>query len=112
MHILQLVPTLEVGGVERGVIDLARGLIRRGHRVSVVSGGGALVDYLTACGAEHDELPIGEKSLTSVRRCLPALEQFIRAHDVDIVHARSRVPAWIVFLAARRTQRPFVTTAH
>ncbi|MDP3702982.1 MAG: glycosyltransferase family 4 protein, partial [Candidatus Omnitrophota bacterium] len=112
MHVLQLLPALEVGGVERGVLDLAKGLIARGHRVSVVSSGGALVERLTALGAVHYQLPVHRKSLASMWACVPALTQLIREHGVDVVHARSRVPGWIGFLASRRAQRPFVTTAH
>lgn len=112
MHVLQLLPRLDVGGVERGVVDLAKGLIARGHRVSVVSAGGSLVERLTQVGATHHRLPVDEKSFTTISRCIPALAQLITASGVDIVHARSRVPAWIGLLAARRAQRPFVTTAH
>lgn len=112
MHVLQLLPSLRVGGVERGVLDLARGLIARNHRMTVVSSGGALVEPLTKLGAVHHQLPVHEKSLTAAWPCVPALEAIIRSTGVDLVHARSRVPAWIGYLAARRTQRPFITTAH
>ena len=112
MHILQLLPSLDVGGVERGVVDLAKGLIARGHRVSVVSSGGALVDPLTRLGATHYALPIHQKSPAALWSCLPAVTRLIRSTGVDVVHARSRVPGWIGWLASRQTQRPFVTTAH
>jgi len=112
MHVLQLLPQLEVGGVERGVLDLSEGLMARGHRVSVVSAGGALVEPLTRMGAAHHTLPIGEKSPAALWSTLPALIRLIRSTGVDVVHARSRVPAWIGLAAARRAQRPFVTTAH
>ena len=112
MHVLQLLPALEVGGVERGVVDLAKGLIARGHRVSVASSGGPLVERLIALGAMHYEMPLHDKSPQAVLACIPALTQLIRTTEVDLVHARSRVPAWIGWVAARRTQRPFVTTAH
>jgi lipopolysaccharide heptosyltransferase II len=112
MHILQLLPSLEVGGVERGILDIAKGLIARGHRVSVASAGGSLVERLTQLGAMHYRLPVHEKSLATIWACVPAVAQLIRTTGVDIVHARSRVPGWIGFMASRRTQRPFVTTAH
>lgn len=112
MHVLQLLPSLEVGGVERGVLDLAKGLIARGHRVSVVSSGGPLVERLTALGAMHHTLPVHEKKLSTMASCIPALEQIIRTTGVDLVHARSRIPAWTGWVAARRTGKPFVTTAH
>jgi lipopolysaccharide heptosyltransferase II len=112
MHILQLLPSLEVGGVERGVIDLAGGLVARGHEVSVISSGGALVETLLRLGAAHYELPVHRKSLVSIRSCIPAVARIILDGKIDVVHARSRVPGWIGYAAARRTQRPFVTTAH
>mgnify|MGYP001572651231 CR=1 FL=1 len=75
MHILQILPSLRVGGVERGVLDLTKGLIARGHRVSVISAGGPLVAPLVALGAAHHELPVHEKSpvtmLSSMSRGLP-----------------------------------------
>ena len=112
MHILQLLPALDVGGVERGVLDLAKGLIARGHQVTVISSGGRLVEPLTALGARHHTLPVHQKSLRTMVACVPEVARLIAEGCVDIVHARSRVPAWIGYAAARRAQRPFVTTAH
>lgn len=112
MHILQLLPALEVGGVERGVLDVTKGLLARGHQVTVISSGGALVERLTQLGAAHHQLPVHEKSLGTIRACIPQVAEIIRASRIDIVHARSRVPGWIGFFAARHTQRPFITTAH
>ena len=104
MHVLQLLPKLEVGGVERGVLDLTKGLLARGHQVSVVSAGGPLVEGLTKLGARHYQLPVDEKSLATIWSSIPAVVALIRSTDVDIVHARSRVPAWIGFIAARHAQ--------
>jgi len=112
MHVLQLLPHLEVGGVERGVLDLAKGLIQQGHRVSVVSAGGALVETLTALGAMHYTMPLHRKSPASIWQYIPALCQLVQELSIDLIHARSRVPAWVGYLVARRTQRPFVTTCH
>ena len=112
MHVLQLIPSLDVGGVERGVLDLAAGLIRRGHRVGVVSAGGALVEPLRRLGARHYTLPVDRKAPWTIWQQVPALAHLIRATGVDVVHARSRVPAWAGYLAARQTGVPFVTTCH
>jgi len=112
MHVLQLLPALMVGGVERGVLDLAKGLISRGHHVSVVSSGGPMVASLTSLGATHHKLPVHQKSPIAMLYCLFRLIKLIRETQVDIVHARSRIPAWIGLFAAKITQRPFVTTAH
>ena len=112
MNILQVLPTLDVGGVETGTIDLARYLVSRGHRAVVVSGGGRLVKELDAIKARHYTLPVGRKSVFTVIRMIRALRDIIRAEDIDIVHARSRVPALTAFLACKITNRIFITTAH
>ena len=112
MHVLQLVPSLEVGGVERGVLDVAKGLIARGHRVSVVSSGGAWVEPLMRLGATHVTMPIHHKSPWAMWQGIPALLGLVRATQVDVIHARSRVPAWIGYAVARRANVPFVTTCH
>ncbi|MDD5085639.1 MAG: glycosyltransferase family 9 protein [Candidatus Omnitrophica bacterium] len=111
MRILQLVPQMNVGGVETGTLDLARGLARRGHECYVISAGGALVGELIKAGARHVTMPIHKKSIFSLA-LVDDVAQLIEREQIDIVHARSRVPAWIGYFAARRTGRPFVTTCH
>ena len=112
MKILQILPSLDIGGVETGTVDLARGLVARGHRAIVVSGGGRLVSELEAAGARHYTLPVGKKSAVTIVRMIGALRDIIRSEDIDIVHARSRVPALIAYIACRATNRVFLTTAH
>ena len=115
LSVVQLVPTLESGGVERGTLEVARELVRRGHRSVVISGGGRMVDQLTAEGSEHLEWPIGEKS-PATAWCVPRLRRWLKSQQIDVLHARSRVPAWIGWLTWRSlpyTTRPrFVTTVH
>lgn len=113
LTVLQLVPALDAGGAERSAVEIGRALVAAGHRSIVVSSGGRLVPRLVAEGSEHIELPIARKSLGTLRRVGP-LRALIRRERVDIVHARSRVPAWLGWLALRgMTPRPhFITTAH
>ena len=111
MKILQILPSLELGGVERGTIDLARALKARGEAAVVVSSGGTLVQELVKEGIPHYTLPVARKSILSLA-LVPRLVEIIRKERVDIVHARSRVPAWIAWLAARKAKVPFVTTCH
>jgi glycosyltransferase involved in cell wall biosynthesis len=115
LTVLQVLPALESGGVERGTLEVAHALVERGHRALVISAGGRLVPALVKSGAEHFTWPIGRKSLATlllVRR----LRRFLVEQKVDIVHARSRVPAWIAYLAWRgmgpATRPRFVTTVH
>ena len=112
MNILQILPSLEVGGVETGTIDLARYLVKKGHKAVVISGGGRLVRELDKIGARHYNLPVGKKSIFNAIRMIRAVSDVIRNEDIDIVHVRSRVPALIAFIAARVTNRVFLTTAH
>lgn len=112
---MQLLPALNGGGVERSTLEIAQALVANGDRAIVVSGGGRLVPALIAVGAEHIELPIGRKALSSLRHVF-GLRRLIRQHRPDIVHARSRLPAWLGWWAIRglpADQRPhFVTTMH
>lgn len=112
MNILQLLPELRSGGVERGTIDLAKYLKRHGHGSVVVSAGGPLVGELAAAGVPHYALPVHKKSLFAILKSASALERIVRAERVDVIHARSRVPAIVGYLVSRRTHVPFVTTCH
>lgn len=115
LTVVQVLPALVSGGVERGTLEVAAALVQRGHRSIVISAGGPMVDELQAAGSEHVQWPIGHKSLLTLRY-VRRLRRFLRQEQVDIVHARSRLPAWIAHLALRAMPaavRPhFVTTVH
>lgn len=116
MTVIQLLPSLQGGGVERGVVEVSQALVAAGHRSVVVSSGGRMVSELTGHGAEHVEMPIGAKS-PAVLGCLGKLKKLIRETDADIVHARSRLPAWVSYLLWQRMKKgsdPFslVTSVH
>lgn len=115
LKVVQALPALEVGGVERGTLEVARALVDAGHESLVISSGGRLVKKLTESGSRHIDWPIGKKSLATLSY-VNRLKNFLVAENVNVVHARSRLPAWIVWLAIRglpHEQRPaFVTTVH
>lgn len=115
LTVVQLLPALESGGVERSTIEIAEALVRAGHRAIVVSAGGRLVPMVEKAGAEHIALDIGRKSLLTLRHIRTLRDIFQREH-VHIVHARSRLPAWLGWKAVNAIpspQRPrFVTTVH
>lgn len=115
LAVVQILPALESGGVERGTLEVAAELVRRGHRSIVISAGGRLVAELERNGSEHVNWPIGRKSLVTLRY-IARLRDWLRRERVDIVHARSRLPAWIAYAAWRKlpaTVRPhFLTTVH
>ncbi len=115
LTVLQLLPALESGGVERGTLELGAGLVHAGHRSLVISAGGQLVSRLTGQGSEHFQWPIGRKSLWTLR-LVKRLQKFVLDQRVDILHARSRMPAWVAYLAWKglppETRPRFVTTVH
>ena len=112
MNILQVVPELNAGGVERTTIEVAQALNARGHTPHVVSAGGRLEDELRAAGGVLHRLRVGSKNPMSLRRNTKELIDIIKTNKIDIVHARSRAPAWPARAAAQATNTPFVTTYH
>lgn len=112
MTVLQVIPELQTGGAERTTVDIAAALHAEGDRAIVVSEGGRMVDELLAAGGEHVEMRAATKNLFRMRRNAARLADLIEREGVDIVHARSRAPAWSALWAASWTRRPFVTTYH
>ena len=112
MNILQLVPNLNIGGVERGTVEVARYLTLNGHKAVVVSGGGRLEKNLAAVGARHYTLPVGKKNPLSMIYCYYKMRRIIKKENIDIVHARSRIPALTGYFASRAERKTFITTAH
>lgn len=112
---MQLLPALESGGVERSTLEIADALVRAGHRAIVVSAGGRLVPRLLRLGAEHIELPIGRKSPSTLLHAFK-LRRWMTELGVDVLHLRSRLPAWVGLLAWRglpEHARPaLVSTVH
>jgi glycosyltransferase involved in cell wall biosynthesis len=110
--VLQVLPALGAGGVERGTIDIAAALTAADWRAVVVSSGGPLVREVERAGAIHIVLPVESKNPLVMRANIDRLAEVIRAHNVDIVHARSRAPSWSARAAAARCGAHFVTTFH
>lgn len=94
---MQLLPALESGGVERSTLEIAEALVRAGHRAIVVSAGGRMVPRLLQLGAEHIELPIGRKSPSTLLHAFK-LRRLMTELRVDVLHLRSRLPAWVGLL--------------
>lgn len=115
LTVVQVLPALESGGVERGTLEVGKYLVDHGHRSIVISAGGRMVEQLEREGSEHVAWDIGRKSLWTLR-IIPRLRRYLRENNVDILHARSRMPAWIAYLAWKgmnpKTRPHFVTTVH
>jgi glycosyltransferase involved in cell wall biosynthesis len=116
LTVVQILPALESGGVERGTLEVGKYLVEHGHRSIVISAGGRLVEQLQREGSEHVTWDVGRKSLITLLRYVGRLRRFLRDEKVDILHVRSRMPGWVAYLAWKgmdTTQRPrFVTTVH
>ncbi len=110
--VLQVLPSLVTGGVERGTIEITQAIAGAGGTALVASAGGRLVPAIERAGGRHITLPLSRKDPLAVWRNAARLEALIRAEQVAIVHARSRAPAWSAWLACRRTGAHFVTTWH
>lgn len=112
LTIIHLVPSLDGGGVETDVVGLSAALVRAGHRSIVVSGGGRLAQRIVEDGGEHVTLPVGRKSPLTLR-AVAKVRRLAARCKADIVHAHSRVPAWVGWLATRGLPGTrFVTTIH
>jgi glycosyltransferase involved in cell wall biosynthesis len=113
LTVVQLIPALHSGGAERSALEIARALVQVGHRSIVISAGGRLVEQLQAGGSEHITLDLGRKSLRTLGQ-LRALRRVLRELKPDIVHARSRLPAWLGWWAMKgmAPQPHFITTVH
>lgn len=107
--ILQILPALNQGGVERGTVQIDHAIVEAGWNSVVVSSGGRLVEQLKG---KHIELPLATKNPIKILLNARKLQKIIEAEGVDIVHARSRAPAWSAKIAAEKTQAHFMTTFH
>ncbi len=110
--VMQVLPELVTGGVERGTIDVAHAIVEGGGRSIVVSAGGLMTHELQRLGVEHFELPIASKNPFVMQQNIQRLVLLAMQEQVDIIHARSRAPAWSAYYAARRTKKHFITTFH
>lgn len=110
--ILQVLPSLQSGGVERGTIEVARAIAAKGWVPLVASSGGKMAAQLSYQGIEHITLPLSSKNPFIMWMNSHRLKKIIRERQVDIIHARSRAPAWSAYSAAKKTGCKFVTTFH
>ena len=110
--ILQIIPALDTGGAELSTVEIATAIVAGGGRAIVVTGGGRLAARIIEAGGEIIPFPAATKNPAQMMLNARALAAIIRREHVDLVHARSRAPAWTALSAARATKRPFITTYH
>lgn len=115
LKVLQLLPALEVGGVERGTLEIAQALVHKGYGSHVISAGGSLVEQLTEEGSQHFRLNIGKKSPLTFFH-YKKIKNYILENQINVLHVRSRMPAWVTYfawLAIPKPNRPLlVSTVH
>lgn len=113
--VVQMLPALDSGGVERGTLEIADYLVKRGHRSIVISSGGRMCEELLAQGSEHVDWPVGKKSLTTLRY-IWKVRALLNEVKPDILHLRSRLPAWIGYFAwkgmAPESRPHLITSVH
>jgi glycosyltransferase involved in cell wall biosynthesis len=110
--VLQVLPSLVTGGVERGTVEITQAIVEAGGVALVASAGGPMVHSVQRAGGRHITLPLLARDPITIWRNAARLKSLIRAENVVLVHARSRAPAWAAWSACRRTGAHFVTTYH
>ena len=112
LTILQVIPRLDVGGAERSTLEIAEAVCGAGGRALVATTGGQLEFRIKRAGGEIVHMNADSKNPMTMWQNARLMRRLIREENVDIVHARSRAPAWSAYWATRRTGTPFVTTYH
>lgn len=110
--ILQIIPRLDTGGAELSTIEIAEAVIAAGGRALVATEGGRMAERIVAIGGELRPLAASTKNPVRIVANALQLQKLISEERVDLIHARSRAPAWSARIAARRAGIPFVTTYH
>lgn len=111
--LLQVLPSLISGGVERGAVDIVRATVQDGFKSMVLSAGGKMTHQVTQAGGENIVIPsIKSKNPFKIWKNIKIISKIIKDRDIDIVHVRSRAPAWSCYYACKKTNTPLVTTVH
>jgi len=112
LKIVQILPALNEGGVERGTVDISREFVKIGHESIVISSGGRLVEQIEKDGGLHISFDAASKNILTAPSRIYKLHKILKKLNPDVIHARSRVPAWLAYLANKNLKIPFVTTVH
>ncbi|MFA7174595.1 MAG: glycosyltransferase family 4 protein [Kiritimatiellia bacterium] len=112
MHIVQILPALNQGGVERGTVELSRELVQLGHRSTVIASGGKLAEQIIADGGKLITMDVRSKNPISALLRVSQLRTILRGLNPTVVHYRSRVPGWLFVMANRSLKLPCVSTVH
>ncbi len=109
---MQIIPELGAGGAEQGCIDTAAAIVEAGAESMVVSHGGYRIGDLERIGAQHINMPVHSKNPLVILANISRLKRLIKKHNIDIIHVRSRAPAWSAYYACKNTDCHYMTTCH
>jgi len=112
MRVVQILPELNEGGVERGVVELNREYVKKGLESIIISNGGKLVSQIELDGGIHIKFDVCSKNILSIYKRVSALKKILKEVKPDIIHVRSRVPAWLVYLANKKLNIKVISTVH
>ena len=112
MRIVQLLPELNEGGVERGVVELNREYVKLKIESYVISAGGKLENQINLDGGKHIKFDVCSKNIFTVFSRVVKLKKILKEIKPDIIHVRSRVPAWLIYFANKSLQIKVVSTVH
>ena len=112
MRIVQVIPELNEGGVERGVVELNREFVKKGIESFVISAGGKLENQINLDGGSHVKFDVCSKNIFTAFRRVKGLQKILKEIKPDIIHVRSRVPAWLVYFANKSLKIKVVSTVH
>ncbi len=112
MRIVQIIPELNEGGVERGVVELNREFVKKGIESFVISAGGKLENQINIAGGNHVKFDVCSKNIFTAFSRVKGLKKILKEIKPDIIHVRSRVPAWLVYFANKKLNIKVVSTVH
>ncbi len=112
LTVLLALMALDAGGAETHVVSLAKQLKKRGVEVIVASHGGKLTKVLESSGIKHYTLPLDRKSPLNLIYSVNGLANIVRKHEVNVIHAHARIPAWVSQWVSFMTGCPYITTSH
>ncbi len=112
MRIVQVIPELNEGGVERGVVELNREFVKLGIESFVISAGGKLENQINLDAGNHIKFDVCSKNIFTAFRRVKGLKKILKELKPDIIHVRSRVPAWLVYFANKKLNIKVVSTVH
>ena len=110
--VLQILPSLTSGGIERGVVEMNNYLVKNGYNSIVLSSGGKMVYQVEQGGGKHITLNVATKNPFKIWNNISKIKKIIKQNNIDVVDVKSRAPAWSTYFACKRAKCPLITSIH